>query len=403
MRIIHGTILMALWAGCGDSDAGVKGGQSGQGDDSPSDSGRGCAAPHSGVVGANGVPAGAGPSAAGISAGGHAGVAAADGGVGQARIVLPKVYPALRANTPTSVIADPRYQTQGEPSLDVIQPADGGAQQPMNGAINLAIAIRERLYTPGPTEILRIVHELDERTAALDTTPSKHACLNANPVAHDVQLPGGRVFTVRLQCIVRNADSWLAFGFAAAAPSDDADAGVDAGVEDSHGANDFFLIEGQTGGMGGAYRVRGSDVEAWITVADSRVPNNSQVIMHLATSSAAGTTELALAGSGVGFCSAHLKASREFLFIRARTNGALPPGAPMSSAGQYCDTVRVGCFAAAALDSDLGADAAGCRAIDARSFAIRGNLEASGDHSANVTPGTIYEYFNTAPTGVAAF
>lgn len=101
------------------------------------------------------------------------------------------------------------------------------------------------------------------------------------------------------------------------------DAGTDAGREA------FYLLEGQEGGMGGVYRVDGDDVEGWIAVADRNAPMNSRVLMHLITHKAPATSELALAGAGVGFCSGHLKTSSDYLFIQGKTNGAPPPGTPM--------------------------------------------------------------------------
>jgi hypothetical protein len=220
------------------------------------------------------------------------------------------------------------------------------------------------------------------------------------PIVRTIMLPGRQTFVVKLQCFEQRGGGWLAFGFDRAQANDD-----DAGVSGVRRGDDFYLVHGQEGGMGGAYHIRGAtgDVEAWLTVADSRVPNNSQVVIHLLTNAAAGTTELAFAGSGVGFCSAHLKIGRRFLFIRARTNGALPPGVPMSAHAQYCDALRVGCFAIDALATDLGADAVGCRAIAARWFDIGMDLDASNVAGANVTPATIYEHFNAAPTGIPAF
>jgi hypothetical protein len=155
--------------------------------------------------------------------------------------------------------------------------------------------------------------------------------------------------------------------------------------------------------MGGAYRVQGENVEAWIAVADSGAPMNSQVIMHLITHKSPATSELALAGSGVGFCSAHLKTSADHLYVKGKTNAALPPGAPMTSGIQYCDAACTGCFAVSDLDTDLGKSAVGCAGIGAASFEIRSGLDASSAQAANVMPDHIYTYFNLRPTGIAEF
>jgi hypothetical protein len=307
---------------------------------------------------------------------------------------LPQVYPPVRASTPTSLIADPKYQAVAQTSSALTGSGPiAGLPQALGEPANLALTVQERLYTAGPTEILRIVQELDGRTAQLDTDTSKHDCLTSAPVEKRIALPGGQSFTLKLQCMQNWGGGWLAFGFENAQSAD-------AGHVDAHGGSDFYLIEGQDGGMGGAYHIHGGsgDVEAWISVADSRAPNNSQVIMHMLTDMLAGTLELALAGSGVGFCSAHLKTGNDFLFIRAETNGAPPPGTPMNATGQYCDAPRAGCFATNALSTDLGGDAASCTTIATTSFGISVDLE-----TANVMPATIYTYFNAVPTGIPAF
>jgi hypothetical protein len=133
------------------------------------------------------------------------------------------------------------------------------------------------------------------------------------------------------------------------------------------------------------------------------LPNNSQVIAHLVTSKAAGTLELTLGGSAVGFCSAHLKTDDASIFIRAKTNSPPPPGTMQQPGMQFCSDSQSGCFAANALDTDLGADATNCAAIAPSSFAISFDLDGSADPTANVNPPTIYTYFDQPLTGIPAF
>jgi hypothetical protein len=317
------------------------------------------------------------------------------GGSGSgSHIDLPQVYPPVRASTPAALIADPQYQASAsvQSALRV-----AGLPQALGEAANLAMAVQDRLYTAGPTEILRIVHELDDRTAGLDTDPSSHACLTAAPLSKSYALPGGQTFEVKLQCMQSYGGGFIAFGF------DHAQA-ADAGATAIHGSQDFYLVQGQDGGMGGAYHLQANgNLEGWISVADSRAPSNSQVIMHLLTDQTAGTLELTLGGAAVGFCAAHLKTGGDFLFIRGKTNGAPPPGTPITTAGQYCDAVRSGCFAVAALTMDLGPDAASCSAIGPSSFGIAAELDASSDPGANVVAANVYTYFNSTPSGVPAF
>jgi hypothetical protein len=331
-----------------------------------------------------------------------AGASCTGAGGSDTPIPLPQVYPPVRANTPTALIADPAFAAPVSHSHQ---------HQAMSGQISLAQAVQERLYSPGPTAILRILHEIDGRVIGLDPRPSQHPCLTAPPVSTTYALPGGQTFTVKLQCLERFNDGagWIAFGFdsALAAPTTDAaTAPPDGGALGADGGgNSFYLIEGQDRGLGGAYRIDRTteNVEGWIAVADKEVPENSQAIMHLLTNKAAGTLEMAFGGAGVGFCSAHLKTGAGFLFIAAKTNAPPPAGTATAPGTQYCDAVRTGCFAATALGTDLGGDAADCAAIGAGNFSIPVELDASMDPGANVSFPTIYTFFSHPPAGVAAF
>jgi hypothetical protein len=323
---------------------------------------------------------------------------------GSGPIPLPEVYPPVREATPSALNANPQYAAV-TPTLLGASPAAGElgrAGLGLAGAVSLGTAVQERFYSGGPTAILRIVKDMDNRVAGLDTDPATHPCLTTTPVPWTYSLPAGQSFTVQLQCLEQlgapgsPGAGWVAFGF-------DRAAAADAGPTEASDGNDFYLVEGQASGMGGAYHLSGvsGSVEAWISVADSTLPLNSQVIMHLLTDKLRGTLELALAGSAVGFCSGHLKANQGHLFVSGKTNAPPPPGAPM--AGQYCDALRAGCFDTTALGMDLGEGHASFADISTGSFAIRTGLDASTDSGANVTPATIYRYFEQPPMGVPTF
>lgn len=391
-------VLLIAALSCGDDDANRSNGKD-AGDDSNPTAGKG--------AGMAGGSAEAGKSAAGSGAQG-AGSGAQAGNGSATKLSLPEVYPLVRSSTPTELISNPTFKPMPMRDSGV-----GVLPQALGGEISLAVAIQERFYMGGPTELLRIVKDLDDRVKGLDTDKSKHACLNATPVEQTYALPGGQSFRVKLQCMQSfggagsAAAGWVAFGFSRGAGG----AGIsadDAGAETSDAGADleqdeFYLVEGQANGMGSAYRITGEDVEGWIAVADRNVTSGSQVIMHLVTHKAPATSELALAGAGVGFCSAHIKTSPDHLFVRGRTNAPPPPGTPMMPGLQYCDAPRTGCFAVSALNDDLGEDDPGCQAIRSRRFEIRGELDAANESSANVMPGQIYTYFDQAPSGVADF
>lgn len=376
--------------------------------------------------GATGSSAGSGGSG-GTQApqGGSGGTQASQGGsnAGSSTITLPRVYPPVRAATPTALIANPSNTALPFRRGDG-QQAFGTARQAQT-AISLATVIQERFYSTGPTDLLRIVRGVDDRVQGLDLTVAAHPCLSTPPVEHTYLLPGGQTFQVKLQCMQRfgtagQSSGWVAFGVqrpggadaGADAPSAPADASVppDAGSGDLDAGprttgSDFYLVEGQEGGNGGVYHIdRQGNVEGWIAVAERDIPANSQVIMHLLTDGA-GTLELALAGSGVGFCAAHLKTNPSFLFVTGKTNAPPPPGTMQAVGTQYCDEPRAGCFQADNLATDLGSDSASCAAIGPSSFEVGVELDSdtSADAGVNVVTTEIYSYFNQPPAGVPNF
>ncbi|MEO5769627.1 MAG: hypothetical protein ABIS92_14845 [Polyangia bacterium] len=337
---------------------------------------------------------------------------------GAGAYTIPKVYPPVRAAMPEALINDAAFATTRMAALST---GPEGALATVRGAllqdpVSVASVVRDRLYSPGPTEILRIVNELDGRTAMLDTDPGRHPCLTGAPVTNTLVLEGGESFALSLQCMDRfaNGNGWIAFGFdrAMAAPVDGGaapDAGKDdkpsdAGIHDAPAeVGDFYIAMGSENGMGSAYHVSRTTgkVEGWIVVADSRATSNSQVIMHLLVEGA--KFELTFAGSGVGFCAAHLSGDSDHLFIKAKTNAPPPPGTAMSPDVQYCDSERTGCFRTTALETDLGGDASACAEIAADTFRLEVDLDASTDSTGNVIPPHLHTHFATAPAGIPAF
>jgi hypothetical protein len=419
MRLTRGLWLVTLAACSGGSHSGTDPGSTGF-------SGAPGSLDSSGNAGATNNPGGSAEQGFAGAPGG-AGSPGANGGV---TLTLPQVYPPVRAATPSALIADPTY------AAVKIATGLGTARQALEDAVNLGSAIQDRFYSQGPTDLLRIVKDVDDRVSGLDVNTATHACLTAAPTHVTYTLPSGESFDVQLQCMQQypgpdgSPSGWVAFGFghALAAPPPSADAGSgDAGTAvasadaGSHGAlgadagsatgagEDFFLIEGQSGGNGGAYRISANgDVEGWLAVAERTIPSNSQVLMHLRTRKAAGTLELALGGAGVGFCSAHLKTNAHYLFVRGKTNGAPPPPSPDAGSdagthGQYCDAPRSGCFDASALGTDLGAESTSCAGIAPGTFELGTEIDASSDPEANVEPANIYSYFSQMPNGIATF
>jgi hypothetical protein len=412
MRIRFGLACVLFWACSNDSGNSPSATEAGGGSS-------GTGASQAGAGGTTEPQAGMGGRSASAGNGG------ASGGPGNASVHLPQVYPPVRAATPTALIADASFAGQASAFQLELEPGNLGRARQALAAITLGTAIQERFYSTGPTDLLRIVKALDDRVQGLDVNGPGHACLSGPPVSVSYALPAGETFGVKLQCMQRFGTAganagWVAFGIVpspsavdAGLGSDPADASAlgaadaatrsDAGVDS--GA-DFYLIEGQEGGNGGAYHIDANgNVEGWIAVAERDLPANSQVIMHLRTQVATSTLELALAGAGVGFCAAHLKTNPGYLFVDGKTNAPPPPGTEQAVGTQYCDEPRSGCFDASDLATDLGADSASCAAIAPSSFDIDVALDAdtSADSGVNVVTTEIYSYFNQMPAGIPNF
>jgi hypothetical protein len=184
-----------------------------------------------------------------------------------------------------------------------------------------------------------------------------------------------------------NGESWMAFGF-------------DAPLGDGGSASNFYFVEGRSNGGGGAYHVdtNSGDIEGWIAVADKGSPNTSQVLIHLLLHKDSGSVELTLAGSGVGFCSAHLKTTADALFIVGNTIGPIPEGETIPAGTEYCQPARMGCFNPTSLTTELDADDSACEAVNSDSFAIATDLD--GTPTGNVVASTIHKYLSTAPKGI---
>lgn len=376
----------------------------------------------SGGAGGDGPSANAGTGGSsggsgGVAQGGSGGSAGTGGATFTDALVLPEVYPRLRAATPETLVAGSAAASSA--SLSQL----GTLRQALEAGPDLAGAIKDRFYSSGPTDLLRIVKDLDARVQGLSLDPEAHTCLSSAPVSQVYVLPDGQTFEVKLQCLQSfggsGAAGWVGFGFGEAV-NDDTAPTEDAGVDDagaitaatprdagsSSVGRDFYLVEGQSGGNGGAYRIdTQGNVEAWIAVAERDIPANSQVLMHLKTDESDSTLELVLAGSGVGFCAAHLKTNPDLVYTQGKTNAPPPPGEQPVVGVQYCNALSGGCFQASALDVDLGAESATCAPVSASSFAISQELDSdsSGDAGANVDPAQIYEYFGDPPAGVPAF
>jgi hypothetical protein len=82
----------------------------------------------------------------------------------QRSLADPTCLALVRAGTPASLIADDAFRSGRRPELLIVD--DAGTS---TDSSSLGHVVQDRIYTAGPTELLRIASELDGRTGTLDS------------------------------------------------------------------------------------------------------------------------------------------------------------------------------------------------------------------------------------------
>lgn len=238
----------------------------------------------------------------------------------------------------------------------------------LQGASRLSCVVKQRLFCAGPTELLRLLDDLDGRAHQVASMARPGAaCLMTAAVDHaaDLDLPGGQPFHHFLQC--KESAIELAFG-------------------DQAGA--WYLRSG--GGAGGnVFSVSPtSDVSGYLWV-DGQLAG-STVLLRLATSKAQGTVELTGGGVGVGFCALHFRSDAAHLWLRINPDGADGScdydGSGTTDAADYSEL----CLGASGLDV---VDASACASLKAgRTLTLLGR-----DHALAPPGGAVRAFAAAAP------
>ena len=209
----------------------------------------------------------------------------------------------------------------------------------------LMTIVKDRLFSPGPTNMLDLVKkvdgrmgEYDRRVSQMETPPS---CLSSSPVdvSSTFSVPaasaGETTFPLFGQC-QETMDPGLTLMF---------------GKKD----NDWYLVDGATKELDGSdncvmtmAKISGSSdadrmVDGYMAVVYQGKTNNftgSTTLMHFKADVASGTLELTAAGVGIGAEQIHAKSSRDYVYVRAQ-----------SGAGNTAGTLSHACFSAGDLSN----------------------------------------------------
>ncbi len=173
--------------------------------------------------------------------------------------------------------------------------------------------IKERLFSPGPTEIYKILNNIDNRLQELSNRSKEFSrkCLGQGLRQYSITDPLNLNFDYYLNC--RDELSTppgenigrAALGF-----------GAD--------SNYFYLIDAQERGMMTLAKVDTSEnVEAWIVCADKfNIDNNSQALLHLTSDSSTGELEFTVTGRGIGMgCGIQFKSNSQFIYAKGKFSG----------------------------------------------------------------------------------
>jgi len=211
------------------------------------------------------------------------------------------------------------------PPVEAATP-DGFLEAAKRGVAELldSVDIKTRFFAEGPTSILRILDDIDDRITGINTrsAESEHACQTQSPVAYTLT-PWGQTVVMQAQCADRFADS---------------DDFVQWGVSD--GVTYLYVY---VGGNAFAATVMPEEIpgelliDAWLTVG-SEGPDwdsGSYGVIQLQANSRTVELELAVAGLGFGYCGAQL-----------RSDGTTVYAAGSVDMGATCNAVDTLCVAA---------------------------------------------------------
>lgn len=246
---------------------------------------------------------------------------------------LPLITPPVRAAAPSGFDAATRAR---------IAPLDGTLS---------ADDIRDRFFSPGPTEVFQILQSVDDRIAEVNSAGGAHTCLAADPVPYTLHVFGEDV-AFEAQCY-RTFDE-------SSGPPAFMQFGSDAGTT-------FMYVTGGASRL--AARVAGDRVDVWYGVGytndmcgDGSFDGCSYGVTQIAAQPSTRAFEMTVAGIGVGYCG-----------VQLRSDGSVIFGEGSTDMGATCDAVASLCVNA----SDLS-DATACDAVATFALPPLGREAGSG-------------------------
>lgn len=246
---------------------------------------------------------------------------------------LPLITPPVRAATPAGLDATARAR---------IAPDD---------ATLSADDIRDRFFSPGPTEVFQILQSVDDRIAEVNAADGAHTCLTADPVAYTLHVFG--------EDVAFEAQCYRTFGDSSGPPAF-MQFGSDAGTT-------FLYVTG--GATRLAARMTGDTVDVWYGVGytndmcgDGSFDGCSYGVTQIEAQPATHAFEMAVAGLGVGYCG-----------VQLRSDGSVIFGEGSTDMGTTCDAVASLCANATDLST-----AAACDAVSSFALPPLGREAGSG-------------------------
>jgi hypothetical protein len=237
-----------------------------------------------------------------------------------------------------------------------------------NSKSALMTIVKDRLFSPGPTNMLEFVKKVDGRMAEYDRRVSDMenvpSCLSAAPVdvSSSFSVPaaaaGATTFPLFGQCQeTMNPGLTIMFG-----KKDNDWYLVDGATKNRDGADDCVMTMAKISGSSDADRV----VDGYMAVANEGKTNNftgSTALMHFKANVASGTLELTAAGVGIGAEQIHAKSSRDFVYVRAQSGRGSNPGTLYHACFSAADLSNVSQTNCSSLASSLELVSLGTKAV----------------------------------------
>ena len=251
-------------------------------------------------------------------------------------IGAPQAYPPTKTVTPAQLTTSSGTSALTENAFESTMSADVASlvitdrsrttpQEPSTDAAKNALMseVKSRLFSDGPTNLLKLIKNVDSRMAEYDTrssgSKSAPACLSSTPV--DLSA----VFSVPASS---GTSTIPLFGQCRETVAGSTNLTLIFGKKD----NDWYLLDGTTKGSSGTdaciasmVKVSGTTdaervVDGYMVVTGGKADKfeQSTTLMHFYADVAAGTLEFSAAGSGIGFDQVHSRTDGDFLYVQAQ-------------------------------------------------------------------------------------